>query len=266
MINYTHSIPENRQLLAKLIRSTGDVILVSDAAKIFDLSNANTARRLARWTKQGWLRRVGRGAYVPATINSLDSKHVIEDHWVLVPALFSPAYIGGRTAAEYWDLTEQIFNDIVVFTAHPIRQRIQEIHGVNFTLKHIDESKIFGTKIVWRGKSKVMVSDLHRTIIDLLNEPIVGGGIHHIADCLTEYFKHQERNDNKLIEYADRLGNGAVFKRLGFLTEHRDDTKILNQACAIRLTQGNAYLDSTLESNRLVSKWKLWVPSLWKVS
>ena len=42
----------------------------------------------------------------------LDSEQVVQDPWILVPALFAPAYIGGRTAAEHWDLTEQIFRDI----------------------------------------------------------------------------------------------------------------------------------------------------------
>ena len=33
--------------------------------------------------------------------------------------------------------------------------------------------------------------------------------------------KRTDRDDQKLIEYGDRLGNGAVFKRLGFLAEKR---------------------------------------------
>ena len=47
---------------------------------------------------------------------SFGAEQVVEDPWILVPALFDPAYIGGRTAAEHWDLTEQIFRDIVVYT------------------------------------------------------------------------------------------------------------------------------------------------------
>jgi predicted transcriptional regulator of viral defense system len=66
-------------------------------------------KRLARWREQGWLSRVGSGAYVPASIDTLGSDQVLDDAWILVPAIFAPAYIGGRTAAEHWDLTEQIF-------------------------------------------------------------------------------------------------------------------------------------------------------------
>jgi hypothetical protein len=32
----------------------------------------------------------------------------MEDPWMLVPQMFSAAYIGGATAAHHWDLTEQL--------------------------------------------------------------------------------------------------------------------------------------------------------------
>lgn len=257
------SLPENRRLLATLVRETGDVILVEDAAKILRLDAQRAAKVLARWTKQGWLRRVSRGAYVPASLDSLGSEHVLDDPWVLVPALFSPCYVGGRTAAAHWDLTEQIFNDIVVYTARSVREKSQRLHGAIITLKHVDEHKLFGTQVVWRAHSKVMVSDPHRTIIDMLNDPATGGGIQQVADCLAEYFKRPDQDEGKLIAYAEKLGNGAVFKRLGFLIEGRAGHESLEQSCTERLTKGNAKLDPALESSRLITRWKLWVPSFW---
>lgn len=257
------SIPEGRRLLATLIRETGDVILVEDAAKILRLDPKRAAKTLARWTTQGWLRRVSRGAYVPASLDSLGSKHVLADPWVLVPALFSPCYVGGRTAAEHWDLTEQIFNDIVVYTARSVREKSQRLHGAVITLKHIDEQKLFGTQVVWRAHSKVMVSDPHRTIIDMLDDPAIGGGIRQVADCLAEYFKRTDQDEGKLIAYTEKLGNGAVFKRLGFLVEGQPEHARLEKACLARLTKGNAKLDPALESPRLITRWKLWVPSFW---
>ena len=257
------SLPEGRQHLVSLVRQSGDVIHVADAARILGVDGSLAAKKLARWTKQGWFRRVGRGAYLPASLDSLGSEHVLDDPWVLVPALFSPAYVGGRAAAQHWDLTEQIFNDVVVFTSNAVREKSQIRHGVPFTITHIDESRMFGTVAVWRGNSKVLVSDPHRTIIDMLNDPMIGGGIQQVSDCLAEYCKRADRDDKKLIAYAEKLGNGAVFKRLGFLVERREDASDLTAACAARLTKGNARLDPTLESPRLISRWRLWVPSFW---
>jgi predicted transcriptional regulator of viral defense system len=262
-IDPSASLPEGRARLVALLRGAGDVIRVDDAVRVLGFDRAVAAKTLSRWTTQGWLRRVGRGAYVPASLDSLGSEHVLDDPWVLIPALFAPAYIGGRTASEHWDLTEQIFNDIVVLTAQPIRERSQKRHGTTFILKHIDKDKIFGTKAVWRGNSKVQVSDVHRTIIDMLDDPMIGGGIRQVADCLANYLRRADRNDDQLLVYAERLGNGAVFKRLGFLVERDPTAAHLTKACRTRLTKGNAKLDPRLDCPRLVSRWRLWIPSFW---
>lgn len=258
------SIPKGRQQLANLIATAGDVIRIDRAADILGLNRTSTAKTLARWTSQGWLRRIQRGVYVPVPLDSLSSPHVIDDPWVLVPGLFAPAYVGGRTAAEHWDLTEQLFNDIVVITAQSVRAKSQRRHGVTFTLKHVQDRKIFGCKTLWRGRTKVMVSDLQRTIVDILDDPAIGGGIQHVADCLGEYFKRKDRNNRLLVEYGERLGNGAVFKRLGFLAEQRSEDA-LAQLCLQRLTKGTVKLDPSLECPRLVTRWRIWIPNRWKV-
>src|SRR5689334_22035900 len=93
------SLPQGRTRLMRLLSEAGDVIYIDDVVKALQLDRTSAAQRLARWTEQGWLRRVGRGAYVAATLNTLGSDRVLDDPWVLVPALYAPAYIGGRTAA-----------------------------------------------------------------------------------------------------------------------------------------------------------------------
>lgn len=257
------TIPEGRQKLAQLVAQAGDVIKVKDAARLLGLDRTETAKTLARWTSQGWLRRVRRGVYVPVTLDSLSSEHVLSDPWVLVPGLFAPAYVGGRTAAEYWDLTEQLFNDIVVLTAQSVRQKSQRRHGVTFSIKHVQERKIFGCKPLWRGRTKVLISDLQRTIVDMLDDPAIGGGIQHVADCLGEYFKRKDRNDQLLIDYSEKLGNGAVFKRLGFLAEQHGEDQLV-AACHARLTKGAIKLDPTLDCKRLITRWRIWIPRHWK--
>ncbi|MCK1448842.1 type IV toxin-antitoxin system AbiEi family antitoxin domain-containing protein [Bradyrhizobium sp. 48] len=256
-------LPRGRAQLRQVLAGSGDVIKIADVTKALAVSRTEAAKRLARWREQGWLRRVGAGAYVPAAIDTLGSERVLDDAWVLVPALFAPAYIAGRTAAEHWDLTEQIFKDIVVVTGQAIRERHQTRQGFEFTLKHLKPEKIFGTKPIWRHSTKVPVSDVHRTIIDMLDEPALGGGIQQVSDCLDVYFKRSDRSDQKLIEYGDQLGNGAVIKRLGFLAEGRDDSAALIELCRARLTAGNAKLDPALNCKRLISRWRLLIPPSW---
>lgn len=256
-------IPEGRRKLALVVRGASDVIEISDAERILDITRIAAAKLLSRWSQQGWLRRVGPGLYVPVNLDSLVSENVIDDHWILVPALYDPSYIGGRTAAEHWGLTDQIFRDIVVMTGCPVRVRTQRRAGAIFTLRHIQLKLIWGTKCVWRGSSRISVSDVHRTIVDLLDDPTLGGGIQHVDDCLRSYFSSHDRNDDRLLAYADRMGNGAVFKRLGFLVERVQERASLAEACHERLTQGNAKLDPALPCRKLISRWRLFVPESW---
>ncbi|MFB3906553.1 MAG: hypothetical protein ACE15E_24190 [Acidobacteriota bacterium] len=124
---------------------------------------------MSRWKYQGWLKRVGRGIYAPIPLDASTTEQVLKDPWVLVPALFAPAYVGGWTAAEHWDLTEQLFNSIFVYTARPFRSKQQSVQGVNFMLKRVSEDALFGIRTVWRGQARVSVSEKHRTIVDLLS-------------------------------------------------------------------------------------------------
>ncbi len=256
-------VPAPRRRLVAVLREAGDVIRIDDVVKALDIPRADAAKLLSRWVKQAWLRRVGRGAYLPASLTTLGNVHVLDDPWILVPALFDPAYIGGRTAAEHWDLTEQIFRDIVVMTTQTVRAKTQHRHGAILSLTHISPQKIFGTTTVWRGRSRIAVSDVHRTIVDILADPALGGGIQHGADCLSVYLKLGTRSDDLLLDYAARLGNGAIFKRLGFLAERDPAGSALVTPCRERLTMGYARLDSALETPRLITRWRLWVPESW---
>jgi predicted transcriptional regulator of viral defense system len=239
------------------------VIHIEDVEVTLTVSRTMAAKLLSRWTAQGWLRRVGPGAYVPVQLALREFEQVIEDPWILVPALFDPAYIGGRTAAEHWDLTEQMFRDILVFTARPVRHKTVESQGAVFTLKHVKNHLIFGTKTVWRGQSRVLVSDIHRTIIDMLDDPATGGGIQHVADCFGQYLQNKDSNPRLLIDYADQVGNGAVFKRLGFLAERYPRGDVLIDAAKLRLTKGYAKLDPALDCSRIITRWRLRVPTSW---
>ncbi|EKD55211.1 MAG: hypothetical protein ACD_60C00024G0011 [uncultured bacterium] len=53
-----------------------------------------------------------------------------------------------------------------------------------------------------------------------MDDPEIGGGGRHTIDIVREYFQHKEANPEMLCQYAEKLGHGAVFKRLGFIVEN----------------------------------------------
>ena len=100
--------------------------------------------------------------------------------------------------------------------------------------------------------------------MDLLALPETGGGIDHVAECLGNYLHSKEADRDLLIRYADQFGNGAVFKRLGFLADTSLHDRALAEACRARLTQGYARLDPALRGSNLITAWRVWVPAHWK--
>jgi len=255
---------QGRARLSTVLQTAKDLVTIEDTVTALGVDRPAATKLLARWKQQGWLKRVGPGIYAPIPLDASTTAQVLKDPWVLVPALFTPCYVGGWTAAEHWNLTEQLFRSIFVFTTQSFRAKEKTVQGVSFMLKRIPEKAFFGVKTLWRGQARVNISDKHRTIVDLLARPEVGGGIRHVEHCLRNYLRDAEANADTLINYAEKLGNGAVFKRLGFLTSQTPGNEPLVQSCRQRLTQGNAKLDPSLPSRRLVKAWHLWIPKTWE--
>jgi len=78
-----------------------------------------------------------------------------------------------------------------------------------------------------------------------------------VADVVHEYLTGEHRDDDLLIAYADRLGNRAGFKRLGFVLEHLGiDAPGLVAACLERRSAGLVALDPSVQSKgRIVRRW-----------
>ena len=258
----TEKTSKRQQRLAALLRATSGTIRVADAMSVFEIDRVHAAKLLAGWHKQGVIRRVARGLYVPITPSALGQTQVLEDPWILVPELYEPGYIGGWSALEYWELTEQLFRSICVLTNKRTSYGEAKHQGVNFFIKYIPEKQLFGTKTIWRDSVKLQISDPHKTVLDIIDDPNLGAGLQHTRDCLSEYKKtYNGQSDlDRLLEYAIRINNGALFKKLGFLAEKLAFKTSFIGECAKRLTTGYAYLDKGAQDNKLVTKWRLWVP------
>ena len=119
----------SRTRLAAVLRTSGDLVTIDDVVEALHVSRAVAGRTLVRWENQYWLKRLRRGLYSPILLALGPNEQVLEDPWTLVPELFSPGYVGGASAAQHWDLTEQIFRTIFVYTTRMLRRTEQIIQG-----------------------------------------------------------------------------------------------------------------------------------------
>jgi predicted transcriptional regulator of viral defense system len=240
---------ENRALLERLHRETEGAFGVDRAADVLDLDQERTRKLLAYLAR--------RGLYVTVPLDTRRPGEWIEDPCVVAVRTFDPCYIGGWTACQHWGLTEQLFRTILVVTARRVRRRDQEIQGTRYRPTVRGEEKLFGAVLVWRERVRVSVSDPTRTVVDLLDDPALGGGIRTVADVVLEYLAGEHRDDTLLVDYADRLGNRAVFKRLGFVVEHLGVTAPdLVEVSLARRSAGIVALDPSVDAKgTIVRRW-----------
>jgi len=255
---------KSRLRLAEVLRQTKGTVTVQEAANILQIPPTKAAKMLSQWTTQGWVSRVKRGVYVFVPLEAKTPQIVLDDPWVVAERLFEPCYIGGWSAAEYWGLTEQIFRTVMVMTTRKSRNRKPVIKGTAFLLRTVPGNAMFGLKPVWRDQVKVNVSDSARTVLDMLSNPSLGGGLRPTVDVFRAYMDTEEKNIELLIQYADRLNNSAIFKRMGYLTTlFAKKEQPLISACRQRLRKGNSKIDPALPADKLVTVWNLWVPNNW---
>lgn len=250
---------EKLELLTRLHRTFHGPFTIAEAAEALGVGAPAAGRLLGYLSRKGWLSRVRRGMYLAVPLDAARPGQWTEDPWVVAAKAFDPCYIGGWSAAEHWGLTEQLFRDTVVVTAREVRQRRHTLQEMPYLVtKRLADKLTFGVQSVWRGQVRVSLSDPARTIVDMLDDPSIGGGIRHIAAMLAEYLAAESRNDELLVEYGDRLGNRTVFKRLGWLLEVRGVDEGLLDACRERRSTGLVKLDPTVSGNgRIVRRWGL---------
>jgi predicted transcriptional regulator of viral defense system len=247
-----------REELAAVTARGQRLLTVEQTAQRLGLGRPEAAKKLARWAEQGWLRRVRRGLYIPVPVDVERPELWSEDPLVLADAVWSPCYFTGWTAVNHWGLTEQIFRTIVVRTSRRVRSADQKLLDHQYLLGHVPESlMLWGIRAEWRAERRVLFADEARTVVDILDSPRIGGGIRHVAEVLEAYLG--DLDWRRLVEYGDRIGNGAVFKRLGYLSESLGlgDEKLL-EACRQRLSSGVGLLDPTApDRGPRVSEWGL---------
>lgn len=254
-----------RKRLSLLLQAEEPSITPEWAATTLQIDRKRAAYLLAHWARKGWLSRVKHGVYVPISLQSETNLVMVDDPWLLANSLFTDSCIGGWSAAEHWNLTEQIFNVTMVFTTKKVSKRELNLNGVRFVVKTVSNHKNFGAKLVWKGNQKIRVSDPTKTIVDAFNDPAVVGGSRMAADILTAYMASEFKNLKLLFEYALQMKNTAIFKRLGYLFE-------LNFAKEVgfiakmkkEIKSGYSQFDTAIPGENLVTSWNLWVPKAWK--
>ena len=250
---------DNREFVARLHRALPGPFTPSEAATAAGVDHARAARLLRHLAEQGWVARLQRGLYATVPLEATDPETWSVDPWAVAARALAPGYVGGWTALNHWDLTDQIFSTTVFVTGRPVPRRARDIGSARLELRHRPGAALFGTRRVWRDGVAVPVSDRERTLVDCLDDPSIGGGLRHVTEALVAYTESGGVAWGTLVEYGDRLGNRTVFKRLGYIAETLDlaDDDLV-EACLTRVSAGVGRLDPALPAKgSTTSRWGL---------
>ncbi len=250
---------KNRKLLDLLNQFGKKIISIKEASKITGLSIKDARQYLAYFARRGWLARIKPGFYVSVPLGTVNPQEYKENPWLVANRIFSPCYIGGWSAAEHWDFTDQIFKSIFVFTARIFRKKEVSIQRTDFVLKLVRKENFGHIKGVWVENTKIQVSDPTQTIIDILNDPTVGGGIRHTAEIVENYFASEHCNKEDLLKYISENKNRTVYKRLGFILEALNiQAPEVIEVCKKNISAGYSVFDPTVKTKGTFNrKWNL---------
>lgn len=246
------------RLLAGLYDRSQSTFTLADAQQITGLKSKPASSLLHRAVERGLASRLRRGVFVIVPPELGSSKEYAGDPYLTAVKLADGAscFISHASAMEIHRMVTQ--PQLVVFASSSKRIRSRKLQGTEFRFVLIKPDQFFGTAKHWVTKQEsVEVSDLERTIIDGLRQPEYCGGVTDVAKGL--WMRHNEMQTAKLVDYALRLGIGAVTRRLGYLLElYRIAPEEELTRLRKSLTAAYLPLDPTLpKEGRHLRRWRL---------
>ena len=206
------------QLLTALYESGQTTFTHADVQSITGLPPASARSLIRHAVARGVVSRLQPGLFVLVPPELGRATEFAGNPYIIARQLAAGAeyFISHASAMELHRMVTQ--PQFVVFTSTTKRLRKRTIHGTEFRFVLVGHEDVFGVTTHWISKQEsVKISDIERTVIDGLHLPAYCGGITGGAKGL--WMRRQDVNSVRLIDYALRLGVGAVVRRLGYLLD-----------------------------------------------
>jgi predicted transcriptional regulator of viral defense system len=217
-----------------------------------------TPQFLERLQSKGWIRRIRRGRFAVIPLSSGEDRSPQLHEFVVAMEIVSPAVVAYWSALNHHGMSEQLSRTVFVATDHPVRRQPGEVLGVTYKIVSLRPDKVFGVMTDWINEIPFKVTNREKTIIDGLDLPQYVGGVSEIVKALAGSWKMLD--EKRLIEYAAKIGNSAVAKRLGFIMETLGlgDVEVLR--ASIPRASGFSPLDPTMpKKGKYNRRWGLLV-------
>ncbi len=204
-------------LLTTLAGDGRNVFTTAEAHALLGGSQTATYKLLHDLVKGGWLHALDKGRYLIIPLEAGPERRFTLHEFRLAQHLVPEGYIAYWTALHHHGLTEQIPRDVWIVA--PRRRQSVTLIGVTYTFVALRPHKRFGVQTVWIEGQPIAITDLEKSVVDALDHPEYCGGITETAKALVAAVEERGADLARLSEYALRMQNGALLKRLGYLAE-----------------------------------------------
>lgn len=202
--------------LSTLASQGKTIFTAEDFAKTISRPEERIYRILSKLASGGWITRLVKGKYLIVPLEAGPEGAWTEDALVIASNLADPAAVAYWSACHYWNWTEQVPRTVFAQSTWRVRPRVQTVLGVTYRFIRLQPGKFFGTLERTAGQGRFTVTDREKTLVDALDRPDLCGGTRQVAEMLPAM---EAINWDKVEAYIDRMGSGAIYKRLGFLVE-----------------------------------------------
>jgi predicted transcriptional regulator of viral defense system len=233
------------QALSRLASENRQVITSSDIADVLDISQKSAKDMAYALKEKGWLERIAHGKYLILPLAAGENAVYTEHEFVIASALVEPMYVGYWSALNHHGLTEQMSRTVYIVTTSRAQER--EVHGVTYRPVTVTEQKFFGYQPTAVGSNQVNVSSVEKTLVDCADHPEFCGGIGELAKAMQNAVETR-CSWERVVEYLQRLGNGAATKRLVYLADQLDISLPEYEGLVENFTTGYPLLDPTREA------------------
>ena len=219
---------------------------------------------LTRHAAAGKILHVRRGLY--ASVPSGSAPDIFQvDPFLLATKLAPDAAVAYHAALQFRGKTYSVWHRFAVLTRSHVRPLA--LHGNEFLgvrpPRALDDLPDMGGGIVTEphADGMVRVTTFERTLVDVLDDPDLGGGWEEVWRSLemVEYFDLAA-----VVEHTFKRGSALTSARVGFfLEQHREELFVEEQhlkALREHAPRQPRYLDRKREPGRLVKPWNLVVP------
>ncbi|HVY53346.1 MAG TPA: transcriptional regulator [Gammaproteobacteria bacterium] len=257
--------PQAAYLVATLYSRNRPIFYLNEAAHILG-GREKASKVLAQMINNGVATRLKSGMFslVPFELGFereyLGNPYIVARELILGKDKSKKAktkyYLSHASAFELHQMVTQ--PQLVVYVSSPKMMRTKNIQGAEFRFVRCKSEDVFGVTEIWVDKTeKVLVSDLERSLIDGLKLPAYCGGFLEVAKAFS--IKRDVIDPQKMIDYAIKLGVGAVNRRLGYLMElYNIGARIHWEFLKTTLTSSYLLLDPDMPAEgRYLAKWRL---------